>query len=189
MKTTKKTLAALTIAAALAVTLAGCSSDTPQTATVTPAPSVVAASPAPVETEPAPEATQEAVLAPDEPVADEYSQIVNGQLFQGTESAPVRIGTDVPGAAPAAEAGFVRDDTWKSYAESNDKYVVSVMQGTDGGWFWKVFGLSQHGSFRELDNSGYQSGNYFPDRETAATGPFTVDGRALDRSEFILVVN
>ncbi len=51
---------------------------------------------------------------------------------------------------------------------------------------WKVLGLSRYGSFRELDNNGYQSGSYLPSRDIAIAGPFIVDGRVLDRAEFVL---
>lgn len=142
----------------------------------------------------APEPTEEAAPAP---VADEHSQVVNGVLYQGTEIAPVRIGTDTPGQVPAAEAGFVAAEGWEGYAEQADKYVVSLFPGysdnaggTEGGhvvgWTWKVFGLSRHGSFRELDSSGYERGVYLPSREAALAGPYSVDGRVLDRAEYIL---
>lgn len=67
----------------------------------------------------------------------------------------------------------MRDETWRTYAQDNDKYVLSVMQGTDGGSFWRPSAARN----RELDSPGSQTGNYFPDRNTAAAGLFTVGVR------------
>lgn len=187
-----RTLPALTLLAALTLTLTGCAAqDAPVDTNATVAP-VVVATETPAATETA-EATVEAVEteapAPEpEIVADEFSQVINGVLYVGTEKAPVRIGTDTPGQAPALEANFPRDDAWKQRATDADKYVITVGQGS-GGWLWKAFGLSAHGSFRELANSGYQAGTYLPSREVAAAGPFVIDGRTLDRAEYVLVVN
>jgi len=125
---------------------------------------------------------------PPPPPADENSQVIDGVLYQGTPIAPVRIGDDTPGEAPQAEQGFT-STKWQEYAQNANKYVVSVFQTRDGGWIWKVFGLSRHGSFRELGNSGYQAGHFLSSREEAAAGPFIVDGRELDRAEYILHVN
>ncbi|WP_199424599.1 hypothetical protein [Actinotalea solisilvae] len=88
-------------------------------------------------------------------------------------------------------------ENWEQVARDADKYIVLLspgysdnVGGTAGGhlvgWYWKVFGLSRHGSVRELDNSGYQSGTYLPSREAVLAGPYTVDGRVLDRAEYIL---
>ena len=177
-KTMKITgLAALALVAALAFT--GCSgnSSTATSPAVT-ATAVTTEAPAPVETTPA-------VVAP---VADANSAVIGGVLYQGTAIAPVRIGTDTPGAAPAAEAGFAANATWKDYVTTADKYAVSVGKG-DGGWIWKVYGMSRYGSFRELGNSGYPEGVYLPSRAAALAGPFIVDGRTLDRSEYILATH
>ncbi|WP_199424492.1 hypothetical protein [Actinotalea solisilvae] len=179
------------VAVLASVTLAACTPSSPGG----PAPwseTPTASEPVEVEsTTPAPQATPELV-------ADEFSQVLDGVLFQGTETAPVRIGTDTPGQPPAAEAGFVAAEGWELYLEQSDKYAVSIMPGYSDnvggvsgghfvGWFWKVFGLSRFGSVRELDNSGYQAGSYLPNREAALAGPYTVDGRVLDRAEYILV--
>ena len=181
---------ALTAALSLTLTLTACSTDTPApndpTAAATPV--AVATTQAGAAASAPAEPRAEVTEAP-APEADAYSQVIDGVLYQGTASAPVRIGTDTPGKAPAAEAGFQRNDGWKDYAQSADKYVVTVGQGLDGGWLWKIFGLSKYGSFREVSNNGYQAGKYFPTRDAALADTFTVDGRTLDRSEYILVVN
>lgn len=174
---------AATVPLAVLLALTGCTSSQPDTA----APSVAASDAATLAAtddgaEPAAVETEEPVAT--EPTADEFSQVVGGVLYQGTESAPVRIGTDTPGQEPAAQAGLERG-TSSQWAQDNDKYLVYVFP-TGGGWAWKVHGLSKYGSFRELSNNGYDSGNLFPDRASAITGPFTVDGRNLDRAEFIL---
>lgn len=181
-----KNLAAVLVTATFAVTLAACGLP----AEAEPATRPVSSAPAP---SPPPTADPEPVL----PVADEFSQVIDGVLYQGTQKAPVRIGTDTPGQPPAAEAGYPSgQESWDEYAQQADKYVVTMAPGysdnaggTNGGhvvgWLWKVFGLSQHGSFRELDNSGYQAGTYLPTREAVLAGPYTVDGRVLERAEYI----
>lgn len=187
-KLSTATIAAL-LSAAVTATLAGCvTGQTPTTTAERPASAAVTPAPA----------AEPTVEPPPAPVADEYSQVVDGVLYQGTQKAPVRIGTDVPGQPPAAEAGFVAAEGWEDYLVSTNKYAVTMspgysdqVGGANGGhfvgWYWKVFGLSRHGSVRELDNSGYQAGTYLPSREAALAGPYTVDGRALDRAEYILV--
>ena len=183
--------ALLVCAVVAATSVAGCASSSPA---VRPgaAPSVAETrSPAPVLLAPSVDVGTPVVArpaAPAEPSADAYSQVVDGVLHQGTEIAPVRIGTDVPGQPPAAEAGWLAAEGWEQYAEDNDKYVVTVFQGDDG-WLWKVFGLSRHGSFREVGNNRDSGVTRLPTRDAAAAGPFEVDGRGLDRAEFILHVN
>ncbi len=178
--TTRTTLVALTLTGGLLLT--ACSGTTEPADTPTTGATAVVETTAPAET-PSPEPVETG------PVADEYSQVIDGVLYQGTEIAPVRIGTDTPGQPPALEANFPRDEQWKDRATDADKYVVAVGQDLDGGWLWKVHGMSRHGSFRELDDNGYKSGIYLPSREAAAAGPFTVDGRVLDRAEYVLIVN
>ncbi|WP_448058736.1 hypothetical protein [Cellulomonas hominis] len=182
--TTTRTTIALAAVAVLASVLTGCSaSSTPTPDPTSESPTVSAsASSAPAETAPAP--------APG-PTADAYSQVISGTLYQGTEKAPVRIGTDIPGQPPAAEAGFPSgNEGWKDYAQEANKYVITFAPSYSGGqlagWLWKAFGVSQYESFREVGNSGYQQGVYLPDRAAAFAGPFIVDGRTLDRSEYIL---
>lgn len=46
--------------------------------------------------------------------------------------------------------------------------------------------MSRHGSFRELGDNGRSAGVYFPSRDAALAGPFTLDGRTLDRAEFMV---
>ncbi|WP_149202721.1 hypothetical protein [Actinotalea subterranea] len=179
-RTSTTVLAALVIAA----TLTGCSAvaddSAPPSETTTQQAPAVEASPAPTPTpEPAPE-----------PVADEFSQVVNGVLFQGTEKAPVRIGTDVPGQPPVVEAQLVIDAEGRSLnaeplATDNDKYILYVFSSEEsGGWIWKVFGMSRHGSFRDLENN---LGAPLASADAAIAGA-AVDGRILDRAEYILMV-
>lgn len=185
MKTTKF-IASLTIAAALAVSLAACSADTDRTVTDTPAPSTVATQPA-VEESATPDVEETAVLAPDsDPTADAYSQVVDGVLYQGSERAPVRIGTDAPGQEPAAQAGLVREGS-SEYTLAAGKYLVYVAGSDVEGWRWKVFGATSTGTFGRLSASDNQTGS-IATRDAAVAGPFIVDGRTLDRSEYLLAV-
>lgn len=170
-----------TLAAALAAValLAGCSSPA---ATPEPKPSSTAATQS---GEPS---------APAEPVpsaspANEFSQEVDGVLYEGTEVAPARVGADAPGQPPAAEAQLTREN-YEQLATEQDKYVVYVFEDVDdGGYLWKVFGQSRHGSFRQLSwslDSG-EAGRYGASAEAQAA-QFVVDGRVLDRSEYLLFV-
>lgn len=137
------------------------------------------------------------------PAADEFSQVVGGTLYQGTEKAPVRINTDTPGQPPAAEAGapdYATDpEGMVGYAASADKYLVLVMGtytdgvggtmgGTLKGYGWSAYQQNAYGNFRGLNQQGITSGDPYPTAEAAAAGPFTVDGRTLDRSEYIMQV-
>lgn len=193
MKTTR-IITATAIAAALAVTLGACSTDPNQTAAETPTPSMVA-------TTPATEASEEAVLAPEtagpEPVADAYSQVIGGVLYAGTEDAPVKIGSDVPGQAPAAEATFpgsVGDfEAFKAAAIAIDgsKYTVLIAPvlppgGIAGesevlGYQWGVFRVNEYGNWKSASKSGT-----FATKQEAVDAPKTIDGRVLDRSEYVL---
>lgn len=178
-------------ALALAFLVSGCSSDSPAapTPSATAAETMVPAAPVaaePAETTTAPVETTEAPVEPAAPEVDEFSQVVDGVVYQGTEKAPVRIGEDVPGQAPAAEAGLVREGSMQ-YTEDAGKYMVYVSPGSDG-YFWKVFGMSRHGSFRELDTQDY-SWRTFATRDEAVAAPKTVDGRELDRAEYLLAVD
>jgi len=104
MNTMKTMTTALVLAAGLALT--GCTAQAPAPAETTPVTETVA--PTATET-PAPEVTDPVAVEPaPEVVADEFSQVVDGVVFQGTEIAPVRIGTDIPGQSPAVEAQLER---------------------------------------------------------------------------------
>jgi hypothetical protein len=196
MNTTKITIKALTGAAILAVALVGCSAATASNPVSTTGTTTAAVN------MPAPTSTPTPTVAPTPtptatPVADQYSQVISGKLYTGTASAPVRIGTDTPGSVPAAQAGLVRGTSSK-FAEDNDKYLVYVFK-TDGGWAWKVLGMSQYGSFRELGNNGYPEGQRLGSKAEAAPArppparpravPFTLDGRSLDRAEYLLATD
>ncbi len=190
---TKRTIALSGAAAAIliatGIVLVGCNaSDTPAEPNETTVP-VTTDTPEATTPVTEPEATPTEAPEP-EIVADEFSQVVNGVLYQGTEKAPVRIGTDTPGAAPAAEAPFLAAGREGSMdrAEASGKYLVYVFQG-EGGWAWKVFGTDRFGSFREIADNGYSYRQYIPTRDEAIAGPFIVDGRALDRAEYILAAD
>ena len=183
MKIPKPLAAALAIAS-LGVTLTACSTDP-----TTPAPTTPAVTQSTEPTTPDETPATEAPAEPATPVADEYSQVIDGVLYQGTEKAPVRIGTDVPGQAPAAEAGFAEAVDAKGgdeYGKNSGKYALLVFPIEGEGWSWKIFGMSRHGSYREIGDGGYSVGQYFGTREEALAGPFTLEGRELDRAEYIM---
>ncbi len=180
--------------------LASCSRDSGATPDPTPSVSVTPTeSPIPSETE-AP-ATDPANT---EIVADQFSQVIDGVLYQGTEKAPVRIGTDTPGQPPAAEATIPEIDPntldagpVADGARAADKYLVLIADNyTDGvggtaggtlrGYGWIVYQTNAYGNFRGLNQQGNTSGEPFPTIEAASAGPFTVDGRVLDRAEYVV---
>lgn len=117
MKTTA--FAALALAAGLALT--ACSSTPDAEPTASPTTPVVQETQASVEP-PAPAETAP-VETPAAPVADEYSQVIDGVLYQGTEIAPVRIGTDVPGQPPAVEPQLTRANS-ETLAQEANKYLI-----------------------------------------------------------------
>lgn len=177
MKSFKRFSAGLAVVTALIA--AGCVPAN-DTRTEPPGSSASPLPPQEVTPEPSPEPTTN---------VDEYSQEINGVLYQGTEKAPVRIGTDAPGEAPALQAEVTRE-TAEELAEGGDKYLVYVFPGLDdGGFLWKVFGMSRHGSFRPLSASlDAGAAGRFPTRDQALAGPFLIDGRGLDRAEYLLFV-
>lgn len=178
-------------ALALGLLISGCSSDSPAapTPSATAAETMVPAAPVaaePAETTPPPVETTETPAEPAAPEADAYSQVVDGVVYQGTEKAPVRIGEDTPGQAPAAEAGLVREGS-SEYAQAQNKYIAYVFESPGTGVIYKIFGLSRHGSFRELDNKDYSS-RTFASLDDALAAPKVVDGRELDRAEYMLFI-
>lgn len=180
MKRLKIHATGLGVALALATgaALTGCaaaganSSPTPTTA-----PS--AAAPSPEQEPPTPEET-----TPSEPEVPEYSQVVDGVVYEGTEIAPVRIGDDTPGMPPAAEASLVRSNS-EELAVASNKYLVYVFASAEnqGRGIWKVFGVSRFGSFRQLYMAPLTASV-----EEALAAPKELDGRVLDRSEYLLFV-
>ncbi|WP_448058385.1 hypothetical protein [Cellulomonas hominis] len=159
-----------TIAAVLTVgALVGCSADT---------------TPAPVETTP----------AEPEPVADEFSQVVDGVLYQGTEKAPVRIGTDAPGVAPALDAEIPvvtsAGNGWADQATrvlDAGRYVVCLTLHMNtanevDGYQWEVIQYNDYGNAKVLEQ-----GPVVSSIDEASVGPFTLDGRTLDRAESMLI--
>lgn len=192
---TLSTIARITgtaIAAVLALgALAACSSDiTPEPVATTP---VATQAPEPAETtEPAP---VETTPAEPEVVADEYSIVIDGVLYQGTEKAPVLIGEDTPGLAPAIDAQ-VPDTTTVAggWAEQGaqvveaGKYLVRVTVHMNqanvlDGYNWAVIAENDYGNIKVLE-----SGPAVATIDEAAAGPFTLDGRTLDRAEYVVIV-
>ncbi|HEY0186696.1 MAG TPA: hypothetical protein VGC67_04340 [Cellulomonas sp.] len=185
-----------TISAVLALgALTACSSDeTPETLetletlatspVTTPTPAEVEVSePTPTETEPA-------------PVADEFSQVIGGQLYPGTEKAPVRIGDDMPGQAPALDSQIADSisvqDEWATAlgtVVSSGKYMVSIGPHYNTatqfeGYTWYVIQENQYGNVKVLEK-----GPVFGSTVEAAQQAFTLDGRTLDRAEYVLILD
>lgn len=180
-RSTARTWAMVTVAFAVAATLTACAPAEPVSTEPTDPPSASTSAPgepaAPVTPEPAPV-----------PVADEFSQIVDGVLYQGIEGAPVKIGTDVPGQPPADEELMV-PGIGETMAKSHNKYLVYVSLSDDRStYLWKTFGMSRHGSFRSLDSAGYNGSAKIPTEADALAAPKTASGRVLDRSEYFLGV-
>jgi hypothetical protein len=179
------------IAAVLAIgAVAGCSSNaTPEPAETAP---VSTASPAPAETT----APEPAETAAPEPVADEFSAVVDGVLYQGSEKAPVRIGEDTPGQAPALDAqvadAISAQGEWETglnLVVSSGKYVVSIgphynSANTFEGYTWYVIATNPYGNVKVLEQ-----GAVFGSADEAAAQVFTLDGRALDRAEYVVIVD
>lgn len=171
---------------AIVLTLTGCASSNEPEAAAPSSTATLAATDYGTTPDAEPVATEPAA-----PVADAYSQVVNGVLYQGTESAPVKIGADAPGAAPAVESQMVvvdgKSENARQLATDADKYIVLVWNSPgEGGFVWKVRGMSQHGSFRDLaDSFGLPP---FASADAAVAGGFTVDGRTLDRAEYLLLL-
>lgn len=198
---TRRSATALLIALT-AVTLTACAATDPLPPSRSDAPAV---------TEPADDTTPSMTPTPT-PVADEHSQVVDGVLFQGTERAPIRIGTDVPGQPPALQAQVdppgtnPADRIIGTLAEEQDKYLVYIAPtwsdgvggtngGTQTGWMWKLFGLDRFGSFRELSHAGLAStrgetisSEPYLSEQAALDAPKMLDGRVLDRAEYVILV-
>lgn len=191
MTARRRTTAAALVGALALGLLAGCGSDSPAAPTPSATAAEMTAPAAPVAAEPAETTTPpveptETPAEPAAPEADAFSQVVDGVVYQGTEKAPVRIGEDTPGQAPAVEASITVEN-WDTASQDADKYLVYVSPRLDGGVMYKVFGMSRHGSFRELDNKDYEWRTYTT-RDEALAAPKIVDGRELDRAEYSLFV-
>lgn len=194
MTTTIRTLTA-TVAAALVLTLAtACTTSTtpaPEQTTTAPA---VQETPAPVETSAPVETTEPEI------VADENSQVIDGVLYQGTEIAPVRIGDDTPGQEPALEAtipdtsvGGTELVAIGEQVEDAGKYLVTVTWSLNGsnerdGYCWIVDKRNEWGNIKSVANQGLTTGDPLATVDEAAAGPFVVDGRTLDRAEYVLII-
>ena len=185
------------VSLAVALALGACSASTP---VVDPSPTASVSTP--VATDPAEIPTEEApAVEPtiEAPVADEFSAVVNGVVIQGTKEAPVRIGSDTPGTEPAAQAGapsLSMSDavgTAKAindYAKAAGKYQVSIGTSTTEdlttviGYRWIVLGENVHGNLRNV-GVGETVGSV----AEASAGPFTANGRVLDRAEYVFTDN
>ncbi len=135
------------------------------------------------------------VTTPAAPVADQYSQIVGGVLYKGTAAAPVKIGTDTPGQPPAAEASFPAHGGFAAIkaaaiALNSAKYTVVIAKAYAPddtaatkpiGYRWMTFRINEYGNWKALDVSGA-----YPTQAAAAAAPHTLDGRVLDRSEYVI---
>ena len=193
--TANRTLPALITLALAATLLTGCASATPATP-ATPAALTTAAAPAAAaatSSAPAPTATN----APAAPVADKNSQVVDGKLYQGTELAPVKIGADTPGQAPAIQASAPKTlQGAGATAKAAGKYLVSIApryaqsggQGGVVGYSWAIYGYNEYGTYRAIADQGLTNGDRFPTRDAALAAPKVIDGRTLDRAEYVLVV-
>lgn len=171
-------------AATAAILITGCSSTAVPESTATPSASQTQE---PVETE-TPEPTATARPAPEVP---EFSQMVGGVLYEGTERFPVRIGEDVIGAPPALEAEQLNVAGIFPKLRQENKYLVSVMMSADkkGKFFWSIEAPSSTKlarSFEELGEGGYYTSA--EDAANAAKGFKVEGGRVLDRSEYVFVV-
>lgn len=185
------TLTALALAGAL---LTGCSS-TPAASAATPAALTAAAA---ATTAPAATTTPAPAAATTTPVATAgpYDQLIGGKLYQGTELAPVKIGADTPGQAPALNATLPKYNgnnisAMTAAAEAANKYLVLIGPSTDStgkidGYSWTVYAKNEYGNFRGVANQGGTTGDPYATPGAAASGPFIVDGRALDAAEFVL---
>lgn len=178
----------------LALVLGACSSpgaepevtaEPTPSATATPSPE----STAEPEEAPEPEPVEESP-GPQEPevVADEYSQVIDGVLYQGTEKAPVRIGDDTPGQPPAID-GQVTVENWDTLPVEANKYLLHVGYSPGhNGYFWKVWAVSRFGTYREVANNGYDRGHFFGSVDDALASAIVVDDRELDRAEYAVFV-
>ena len=189
MSTTKTTIkvTAAVLALVATLTLAGCGQGDKDADVTPPVTGTTSAAPEPT---PVPTPTV---------VADEFSQVVDGTLFQGTAGAPVKIGDDAVGVAPAAEATFPVHggfEAIKPAARALDtaKYTVVVAptygasdvaaEGPILGYRWLIFRVNEYGNWKAGEASS--SVTPFPTQEAAASAPHTLDGRVLDRAEFVI---
>ena len=164
--------------------LAGCASATSHDSAVpeTPIPTGAEGAPSPETISEEIEAPAES--SPPEVAADEHSQVVDGVLYQGTPIAPVRIGADAPGSPPEAASRQPGRFELEAFAEAENKYLVYVFYSPSSqGGISKVFGMSRHGSFRQLSMS-----EPLDSLDAAIAYPPTVDGRVLDRAEYLVFI-
>ncbi|WP_448060432.1 hypothetical protein [Cellulomonas hominis] len=197
MNAITRTITAAVVGVLAIGALAACSADAdavpePQTSASVTSP----AAPEPQASTPAPSVAPE----PTGPVADEFSQVVGGVLFQGTERAPVKIGDDTPGRPPAIDAtvpdqmvsGDAFVQTLGQIIDSG-KYAVLIgpslnSQNEPEGFNWTTWRRNEYGNIKAIDNLGGTTGDAFPTIDAAMAGPFTADGRVLDRAEYVIIL-
>lgn len=182
-----KTFKAVAVSTVLVAVLAGCSNGSTPQGNETPTTPAVTQTDEPTEK---PEVTETAEPT-EKPAVDEFSQEIDGKVYQGTEKAPVRIGTDKPGEIPALQKSKPSVSDVEDMAAEQNKYVVLVGRDPENGKrYWKVRGMSRHGSFRDIERSWEVLGSdgYFKSAKAAMADGFTADGRVLDRAEYVLFV-
>lgn len=194
----RKTISTATLVATAltaGMILGGCSND--------PAPSNTTTVAAPTDTTPAPAQTPVAEpteTTPAAPEVDEFSQVIDGKVYQGTENAPVRIGDDTPGKAPKAEKKFPTKGGFKkikpaAIALDPQKYTVVVSpvpknigaaNSPIAGYHWMVFRVNQWGGWKAGEDSTLLGIDLYPTAKAAANAEHTLDGRVLDRAEYVI---
>src|SRR6478609_6153505 len=109
-----------------------------------------------------------------------------------TEPAPV---DDTPGQAPAIDAQIPDATTvasgWTEQANQvldSGKYLIRITYHANGsgerdGFNWAVVKVNDYGNARVVE-----SGPTVATIDEAAAGPFTLDGRTLDRAEYVPVI-
>ncbi len=145
-----------------------------------------------IATRPAPTKT----TAPAEVVDPRLKVTIAGVTYLGTEKAPLKIGTDTPGKAPAAEATFPTHGGFAAIkpaaiAQDASKYTVIVIpayapndfsgQGPVVGYRWSTFPVNEYGNWKMGQKSGA-----LPSKQAAIDAPKQLDGRVLDRAEYVI---
>lgn len=202
MTTTTFTRIAVTALAGLL--LAGCAAEASEPKEPVAAATEIASAPAETKA-PATEET----TAPEAPPDPSLEVTIDGVTYTGTEEAPLKIGDDTPGQAPAAEATFPAGSEDGGVAQLaagkalvDEKYLVIVSptyasddpagQGPVVGYKWGTYALNAHGSFKPMTGHGWHSNRLgytdpYPTQQAAIDAPKTLYGRELDRSEYVLM--
>jgi len=189
-----KSLVVVTLGATL---ITGCSTSSTPSDSTSPSTPVASesSSPTPEESqspEPTPEETTEPVKEPEpEIVADEYSQVIDGKLYQGSKELPVLIGEDTPGKPPAFEAEKPTIQGISPQLKGkNKKYLIGIMEAGSDGYYWAIEAPNSSKLANSIKLWGDTKG-YFPTVKAArkSVENYKIDGqRKLNRAEYILVV-